>query len=310
MLSVIVPVYNSRLYLNTLIDSILNQTYSDLELILVDDGSTDGSADICDKRMSEDHRIKVIHKENGGQSSARNEGMIHAKGNYITFADNDDFVHPEMYSTLMEVIEKENANVCACGFLNVQNSDFHSINITHPLGTYRKYTTAELIHDYFKPTWKIPVWNKIYKRDLLKDIQFENVHLGEDNLFSYQVIQKANSYIYVDDTMYFQRMHDMNYEFVGSKYMIELIRCKEQILHDIKKRNHQEYPRLQVQFLYECIRTYNSYKESIEMKKEVLELIQRNSDHILLRDIPMGHKKIFLGLKKLKYTKLPNEIII
>ncbi len=310
MLSVIVPVYNSKLYLNTLIDSILNQTYFDLELILVDDGSTDGSADICDRRSLEDERITVIHKENGGQSSARNEGLLFAKGEYITFADNDDFVHPEMYATLMEIIKKENVDVCACGFLNVLDSEFDDLNLTLPPCSYRRYSAEELVNDYFKPTWKIPVWNKIYKKQVVDELRFEEVHLGEDNLFSYQVICNAKSYCYIDQVMYFQRMHGNNYEFTATEYMIDLLLCKEKVLKDIKKNYSSLFPNLQIQFLNECIRTYNLYNDSARKRAQVLNIFKRNSTYFMFRKISIGHKVLFLKLNMTKENKLPIKIII
>ena len=112
MISVIVPVYNAGVYLRPLINSALTQTWNNLELILVDDGSTDGSADICDAAAAKDSRVRVIHKENGGQSAARNAGLAIAAGEYIAFADHDDLLHPRMYEYMMEAMQQYDTQVC------------------------------------------------------------------------------------------------------------------------------------------------------------------------------------------------------
>ena len=106
MISVVVPVYNVEKYLNRCVDSILNQTYSDLEIILVDDGSTDRSGSICDEYLSIDSRVRVLHKENGGLSDARNHGIELANGSYLCFIDSDDYIHCEMIAHLYTLVKK------------------------------------------------------------------------------------------------------------------------------------------------------------------------------------------------------------
>ena len=121
-LSIIVPVYKVRRHLQKCIESILQQTYTDYELILVDDGSPDNCPAICDSYATKDPRIKTIHKKNGGLSSARNAGLAIATGEYIGYVDSDDFIEPAMYSTLLEMLEKDpKAGVAACRFNRVEN---------------------------------------------------------------------------------------------------------------------------------------------------------------------------------------------
>lgn len=124
MLSIIVPVYNVRLYLEECVDSLLNQSYKNCEIILVDDGSTDGSGEICDSLMLKDTRIKVIHQENGGLPAARNAGLNCAQGKYIAFVDSDDLVYPSIYSELITVLEENKVDVaiCNCEVFNKSNS--------------------------------------------------------------------------------------------------------------------------------------------------------------------------------------------
>lgn len=116
MLSIIVPVYNVKLYLDECIDSLLAQDYKDCEIIIVDDGSTDGSSEVCEKQIEKDSRIIVVHQENGGLSAARNTGLKHAKGDFISFVDSDDMVSPSMYTDLIDALEKNKADVAICNF--------------------------------------------------------------------------------------------------------------------------------------------------------------------------------------------------
>ena len=114
LISVIIPVYNVEEYIRTCLDSISSQTYSNLEIILVDDGSTDKSPGICDEYQERDSRFRVIHKKNGGQSSARNEALDIAKGEYVSFVDSDDWLESDMYEVLINVINETGANIVAC----------------------------------------------------------------------------------------------------------------------------------------------------------------------------------------------------
>ena len=119
-ISVIVPVYNVENYIQYCLESLVNQTYKNLQIILVDDGSTDSSGYICDKYALKDKRIKVIHKSNGGLSSARNSGMQLADGNYIGFVDSDDFIMPTFYEELYNLLQKYDSDIAECEFLRIQ----------------------------------------------------------------------------------------------------------------------------------------------------------------------------------------------
>lgn len=115
-MSIIVPTYNVKLYVEECVDSLLNQKYVDCEIIIVDDGSTDGSSEVCDKLKLKDSRIIVVHQKNGGLSAARNTGLKHAKGEYIGFIDSDDIVSPSMFSDMINTLEKNKADVAVCNF--------------------------------------------------------------------------------------------------------------------------------------------------------------------------------------------------
>lgn len=313
-ISIIVPVYNAGAYLQPLIDSVLNQTWSNLELILVDDGSSDGSAQVCDVAAQRDSRVRVIHKTNGGQSAARNAGLEVAQGQYIAFADHDDLLHPEMYETLVNAMVTLGTDMAACGFRNVKQADMDSIVHDRAAIPAAMVTDRELIARYFTPAWHIPIWNKLYRRELIEDLRFSDLRLGEDNLFSYRVIKKAKRIAFIDKIMYYQRMHGENFEFTGYRHLDDLVRAKEIVLHDIRKFYPEQYPVCQTQFLYECIRIRNVFCKSEDIPDEkiewILKCIRKNITNPLRADIPNGHKLLFLKLKYLPLRKDRNEIKI
>ena len=141
IISTIIPIYKVEKYLQTCIESVVNQTIKDLEIILVDDGSPDYCPEICDAWAQKDSRIKVIHKENGGLSDARNAGLDIAQGEYISFVDSDDWIAPNMYEIMLEVIEKEHADICACGIMGC----YPSKNVPMPI----RYTAGDANQNFF-----------------------------------------------------------------------------------------------------------------------------------------------------------------
>ena len=193
LISVIVPVYNVLPYLEKCIKSIICQTYSNLEIIIVDDGSTDGCSELCDSLKTLDDRIMVIHKENGGISDARNAGMLAAKGDYFGFVDSDDSIEPDMYEILLSNMEKYDAEVSCCRYTRVWlNGEVQPVGDTHEI---KIYTGTEGLKEYLYGKTMDPfACNKLYKRELLtKDdgslILFVKGVYSEDNPFNAEVLQ-------------------------------------------------------------------------------------------------------------------------
>lgn len=214
LLSIIVPVYNVKTYIDRCIHSILTQTYSDIELILIDDGSTDGSSLLCDEWAKNDKRIVVVHKVNEGVSSARNYGLNIAKGDYITFVDSDDFIAPETYSENMEYL-LEHRDVDILQYPYCHYFDENAImNFHRPLSTL--LVGKEQI---FKNWWsgsplEYVSWNKIYKRDIWNDIRFNVGHTSEDTWLVADFVKKATS-LYISDKglYYYQRDREYSYTY-------------------------------------------------------------------------------------------------
>ena len=200
LISIIVPVYNVEKYLKKCVDSIVNQTYKNLEIILVDDGATDNSVKICDELVELDNRIKVYHKKNGGLSDARNYGVERATGDYIGFVDSDDYIDAEMYERLYEAIKKENVDVAEC-----------NLKIVYPektdLFTDQKYYQICNKQEYLEEYLKIEkifgsACVRLTKADIAKKLKFPVGKLYEDTYYAYDLIGIVDKYVIVDNPYY------------------------------------------------------------------------------------------------------------
>ena len=209
-ISVIVPVYNSEKYLKRCIDSILNQTYKAIELILVDDGSPDNCGKICDEYAKKDKRVRVIHKTNAGVSAARNSGLEIASGNYATFVDSDDYIGPEMYGNMMEKVHQYNCDVVMCDCIK----DFtdHSEIYTHDIraGFYDK---EQLVNEYYphllmmeNVEYPATISNCLilFNRNKLGNLRYVvGVRYSEDLLFGAQLVYNTDSFYYMKEQAYY-----------------------------------------------------------------------------------------------------------
>ena len=190
LISIIVPVYRVEAYLAGCIDSLLAQTLTNTEILLVDDGSPDACPAICDAYAARDRRIRVIHKANGGLSDARNAGLAAACGERIAFVDSDDRVHPCYLQYLSEAMEASGADVVECGFLRTQ--DPQRTMETLPAPAAEVYTPEEALGELIREgIFRQVVWNKLYTREVLEGILFEKGKYHEDEFFTYQVFGRA-----------------------------------------------------------------------------------------------------------------------
>lgn len=203
VISVIVPVYKAERYLNECIDSILAQTFSNFELILVDDGSPDRSGEICDQYAAKDKRIRVIHKPNGGVSSARNAGLDIARGEWITFVDADDMIAPDMLEKLFNKAEQENADIVTCDFKFLY-PDGHT-KIEHAY--YWHDNSEQSLAEYMLTTWTV-TWGCVINRAIIKanNIFFDvQLSINEDFIFIIRCILHASKIATIQVPLYFYR---------------------------------------------------------------------------------------------------------
>ena len=204
LISVIVPVYKVEPYLCQCVDSILAQTYKNLEIILVDDGSPDRCPQICDDYAKKDERIRVIHKENGGLSDARNAGLDIVTGEYIGFVDSDDWIAPDMYAQLMETSLKRNADISVCGY---QESNGKRTLATKSMARReKKYTVEEAFREVLlSGEISVTMWNKVYRRNLFDGIRFPKGETFEDGAVFYKLFDKCSCIAHTGRIGYYYR---------------------------------------------------------------------------------------------------------
>lgn len=205
-ISIIAPVYQVEKYIGQCIESVINQTFKNFELILIDDGSKDKSGNICDEYAKRDKRIHVVHTENKGAASARNRGLDLATGKYIAFVDGDDYLAENMLDKLYKVITQENCDVVVCDFLNLHanpDKDF-SLQLSDSKVSGREIL-SHLKNQKNYGVWTI-VWNKLYKKEILKDLRFPEGKYFEDEIFSDQLYLRCNEVQVISDVLYYHRV--------------------------------------------------------------------------------------------------------
>jgi len=213
LLSVVVPVYNAGKFLPRCLDSLMKQTYQNLEIILIDDGSTDDSPKICDMYAQESENIRVLHKENGGAGYARNSGLDMANGEYIAFLDADDYIDETMYARLMSEVEKEKPDAVFCDFSVVRaNGSIEAVESDVPAG---RLSGKELLLSMLGATpeaardsaFDVSLWKSVYSRRLIEEfgIRFSSERnvLSEDLFFHIDFLPHARSIIYIKDKLHY-----------------------------------------------------------------------------------------------------------
>lgn len=204
LISVIIPIYNVEKYLKTCIESVIQQTYKNLEIILVNDGSTDNCLNICNKYKAKDSRIKVINKKNGGLADARNVGLENSTGIYIAFVDSDDFIEKDMYEMLYKELEDNRADIAGCDYYiyhTLKNSKSDIITKEKEIMT----TEEALIKMNQLRGFGISACNKLYRKEIFKEIRFPVGRISEDWFIMYKILDKAKKIVYNPVAKYYYR---------------------------------------------------------------------------------------------------------
>lgn len=200
LISVVVPIYNIEGYVRKCIDSVINQTYRNLQIILVDDGSSDLSGEICDEYSTRDDRIIVIHQNNGGLSAARNSGIDAAIGDYIAFVDGDDWIHPQMYEIMLNALLQNGADMVTCQFTQDDENAFLS-PIDEDKMEYRLITGTVAMSDVEVPL--VVAWNKLYKRCIFAELRYPVGRLHEDEFIAHRIFHECKKIVVLDHPLYF-----------------------------------------------------------------------------------------------------------
>lgn len=260
-ISVIVPVYNVEKYLSQCLDSIIHQTYKNLEIILVDDGSTDFSGLICDNYSQKDKRIKIIHKCQGGLSDARNAGLKIATGEYISFIDSDDFIDKNMYSILINNTQKYNSDIVWFNYYNYYskkhfiNSSIIKNNDLYDLSSSDKIKFAKNLFYQYK--MDAHVWAKLYKRSIFNNIKFPYGKLFEDIFVLLPILSNAKIISTIPDCLYFYR--NRSESIVNQYFKQNIIKnidfIESRIILAINYKNH--FPNIPESnlFLFDVLKT-------------------------------------------------------
>ena len=307
-LSIIVPVYKVEKQLERCIRSILNQSFTNFELILVDDGSPDKCGEICDEYEKKDKRIKVIHKKNGGLSDARNAGLNIAKGKYIGFVDSDDIIHSEMYERMYNCITKYNVDIVQCKFRKFKSiedinklSNINDVNIEY-------YTSKEAIMDMIDNN-KINVntWNKLYKRELFENERFPKGKIHEDEFLTYKLIYKSNKVAYINEELYYYYQND-NGIMNGSNLIKRLDRIEaleERSNFFLKNGDKDLYNKSNTALFFALNKLYFIFKRNKQLRKEE-QYINLLKDKII-KTASILSDNVYLSKQNIKIVNLINK---
>ncbi len=236
LISVIVPVYKVEDYIGKCIESLIAQTYKNIEIILVDDGSPDSSGDICEEYAKKDNRIVVLHKENGGLSDARNYGLERAHGELIGFVDSDDYINENMYKILIDTMNKTNADIVISNLEEVAEGDMPS-TIVEPQKEYttKVMTNIQAQNVYYDRTdLRIAftvAWNKLYKREVMGDIIYPKGYIHEDEFTTFKYLYNAKNIAFVDVPLYYYLRRDSG--IMGSAFNIKKFNLLQAYEHRI-----------------------------------------------------------------------------
>ena len=201
LISIIIPVYKVEKYLEKCIESVLKQTYTNLQIILVDDGSPDNCGKICDEYAKKDSRIEVIHKANGGLSDARNVGISKAKGRYIGFVDSDDYIKEDMYEILLNLIKKYDADVSICNLYDVIDGNECIRNKENGI---REYSRLDILKEVLlDKNIQSYAWNKLYEKELFDEIKYPIRKKYEDIGTTFYVFEKCNKIVVTSEPEYY-----------------------------------------------------------------------------------------------------------
>lgn len=307
LVSVIIPVYNVKNYLDKCLKSVVNQTYGKLEIILVDDGSTDGSDTMCDIWKKNDSRIKVIHKKNGGLSDARNVGISNAKGEYITFIDSDDFIDKDMIEGLVNGVEKNECDIGICGYYKTYlNNEYVADSKTDSMLMNRIEAIDKMnAFGYYD----VSAWGKIFKTNFFKKFKFPVGKLSEDWFIMYKIFYQAKMVFYDPRPKYHYVQRSGGISKNNPKINYDSIEAANECMKFIKKECPEILENAVINYCIANIAVYNScllYKK--DAKEEYIN-IKKNFKLLMFSD-NLAYKKKLQFLVFIKFNKIYNMIYV
>lgn len=295
MISIIVPVYNAETYINRCLESILLQSYRDLQVVIIDDGSTDKSIDICNSFASIDQRISIVSQQNAGVSAARNTGLSVAKGEYVMFIDSDDYMFPQMCEIMINAIKEKNADLVVCGTTETwgglwapdRDVDYQSLESFKI--DFIEHLNSELLS---------PPWNKIYRRELIKDMFDPSISFGEDLVFNLNYLRNCQRVSFVKSAPFYHEKANEN-SLVNRVYpsrLIEIEKVHSTVVDFYKSDNpklHQKYIRDILAYFRLILKSDNCSRRD---KREQLDIWAHLSylKKISVKSLPINWKDMLL----------------
>ena len=286
LISIVIPVYKVEKYLEKCIESVLKQTYTNLQIILVDDGSPDNCGKICDEYAKKDPRIEVIHKVNGGLSDARNVGIAKAKGKYIGFVDSDDYIKEDMYEILINLIKEYDADVSICNLYDVIDGKEYIRNNENGI---QEYSRLEILKEVLlDKNIQSYAWNKLYKKELFDEIKYPIGKKYEDIGTTFYVFEKCNKIVVTSEPEYYY------------------LKRSDSLVNNVTESTVLDYTDIIIQrYLYtqkniEKLRKYNNYYLA-------KTLITAHNDIELLGSISEKMQEKYKELYNLVYNIMKND---
>lgn len=294
LISIIVPIYNVEKYLSQCVESLINQTYKNIEIILVDDGSKDNCGNICDEYAQKDNRIIVVHKENGGLSDARNKGIDIAKGKYFVFVDSDDYVSNKFVENLYQMILENDCDIAICDYLQFENTLPVQEELQIKVDVLSNIEVLSKI--YSENVKMIVAWNKIYKKELFNQIRYPFGKINEDEFTTYKLIYKANKVAISNEPLYYYRFNSSS--IMGSGFnekRLQYIEALEERMQFYKEKSLDKlYKETEICYLDGLITFYIHSKQSnIQDSKKIEKLLS---------------SKFKLSYKKMKNNELIDKV--
>lgn len=304
LISVIVPVYKAEKYFDKCVNSIINQTYKNLEIILVDDGSPDICGKMCDEFAEKDSRVRVFHKENGGQSSARNVGLDNMSGEYVGFVDSDDWIEPNMYERLMSLIKKYDAQISACGTkLEYLNGTSGYFNPDYPNDTkIRYYSTFEALEQTFNNTMiTYSPCDKLYQSEIFSSLRMTEGRIYEDMEIIPKCIELADRVVYDPIPLY-------HYNLTEESTIRGEFDLKQFAQVDVAFERAQEYSVKHPKLYHKAISSYmeiclnvihcsKNIEKCNERRQEIISKLRKKTDSETMKELSKKAKIKLIALK-------------
>ena len=298
LISVIVPIYNVENYIDKCLESLVNQSYDNLEIILVNDGSTDNSASKCEQWKEKDSRIILLNTENRGASAARNEGLDICKGDFVGFVDSDDYIETSMYEKLYESLIKTNSDISSCGIKRFNDQEVVNLWVSDKDEQFNRNTIFDTVYTSHIG-WAI--WNRLYKREIWKKIRFEEGRTREDLEVIFRILYRINKMSYINEALYNYYISESgvtNAEF-SEKNFDMLWACEKSLKLHKKHKNISQENRIKQLYMDYLLEYYKK-----DTTKEMDAQLKVYSSIIKKEGIPKGYKlKYSLATKFRKIYK-------